>query len=223
MPERRRALGIRDQWECRRCHTYGNDRPDDTWHEGRSGEVKVDQLQRSSGGRRTDTSQPAERRERRLVLVAAPRLAIGVIPKWVLRMSRAGRPRRIPEEIVRGLLKTIDDRAIERALCVRETVSTSQPPPGELRIVGDEAEHLRACALPERGKSVLQEEADDTVWVEHVVRHGVLPSDAAARRKRSARRAAHQYAVPSAIQPLGRNDFRRSRACHGSDSSRRER
>ena len=122
----------------------------------------------SLGGRRTEGSKFAKWCHDGPVLLTAPRLAILVIPEWVLRMAWAGRPCRVPEKIVRALLKLVHHRLIEGALRFRGAVPCCHPRPSELLVVSGEAEDLGACALTETRDSVLQEEPDDAVGVDRV-------------------------------------------------------
>ena len=74
------------------------------------------------------------------------------------------------------LLEAVHHRALEGALRLSQALPVSDPPLRELPVDGGQAERFDARALAEGRESVLQEEADDAVGVERIVRHSLLPA-----------------------------------------------
>lgn len=84
-------------------------------------------------------------------------------------MDEAGRPRCVPEQIVRCLLKPLYHGALEGALHLRQAPACFHPVACEVLVVGDQKIRLGARSFTEGRDGILQEKCDDAVGVDHSV------------------------------------------------------
>src|SRR4051812_44457591 len=97
-------------------------------------------------------------RECRTILLAAPRLTTLIVPQWMIRMPRAGGPRRVPLLVVDILLEVVHELAIEVALHIGQTLPVLQPKPRVLLHVRDNGEDLGARPVAETSNGVSDEQ-----------------------------------------------------------------